>query len=75
MTKCFGEGKCIQKREYGYYKPFKCPFNCKIKLCPTCNNHHEPEWQLEKNDGKCRECLRVKYNELMMSKVFGCKCF
>lgn len=75
MKQCFGEGKCIKKREYGYYRPFKCPYNCKVKLCPTCNKHHEPQWILENNSGQCAHCLRIKHNERMMSKVFGGKIY
>ncbi|XWV25904.1 hypothetical protein QJ857_gp1177 [Tupanvirus soda lake] len=73
MTNCFGNGKCIKKRQNGYYKPFKCPYNCKLVACYHCKKSMIPLWILEHGAGFCSECLRIRHNERMMQKVFKCK--
>jgi len=68
--KCYGNGKCIKKRSYGYYKPYKCEYYCKLVSCQFCNKHKHPQWLIEKNYGHCPECLRIYHNEKYMQKIF-----
>lgn len=73
MARCFGNGKCIKKRDHGYYKPFKCPYNCKLVPCFFCKKNPMPLWMLEDNGGRCPHCVRIRHNEVMMQKVFQCQ--
>lgn len=77
MTKrvCFGDGRCIRRNansQYygGFYKPFKCPHNCKLVKCYSCNITQMPKWMLVNNAGKCAECLKIRHNAKMMQKLF-----
>ncbi len=73
MSKCFGNGKCIMKRKYGYhgyYKPYKCSYNCKLVPCYYCKKTMMPKYFLEDNNGYCTECMRIKYNGKIMDKLF-----
>ena len=72
---CFGDGKCIKRNinnQYygGYYKPFKCPYNCKLVKCYSCKTTQMPKWILINNAGKCSECLKKRHNSIMMQKLF-----
>ena len=70
MPRCFGNGNCIKKRTNGYYKPFKCPYNCKLVACYNCKNVTAPLWLLQQGAGSCSECLKLKFNDKMMQKLF-----
>lgn len=70
MVRCFGNGKCIHKRKYGYYKPYKCAYNCKLLACFYCKKVFLPQWILENNNGRCHTCVKIRHNERMMEKVF-----
>ena len=69
MANCFGDGKCIWRARNGYYKPFKCPYHCKLVICGMCNISKMPKWILTKY-GKCMNCQKILYNEKMMDKLF-----
>ena len=56
-------------KAYTYYKPFKCPYNCKLVICGMCNLSKMPKWILTIY-GKCTHCQKMLYNEKMMSKIF-----
>ena len=78
MTKryCFGDGRCIKRNPHsqyygGFYKPFKCPYNCKLVKCRMCGMTQMPKWMLIDNGGKCANCLKIRHNTIMMQKVFG----
>ncbi|BCS83373.1 hypothetical protein QLL95_gp0750 [Cotonvirus japonicus] len=71
MVRCFGEGYCIKpKADYGYYKPYKCEYNCKLVACCSCQQKYMPQWILDKKHGICDDCRRVRHNESMMAKLF-----
>lgn len=72
---CFGDGRCIKynANNYyygGFYKPIKCPYNCKLVKCYCCEITQMPKWMLLKNAGKCNVCLKKKYYSKIMQKVF-----
>ena len=72
---CFGDGKCIKKSNNssyfgGYYKPFKCPYNCKLVKCYFCKTTQMPKWILLNNGGKCSQCLKLQHNEKIMNNIF-----
>lgn len=74
---CFGDGRCIRSRKYyssdtpsKFYKPFKCPHNCKLVKCYHCDQTFYPEWILKKKNGYCPSCLRIRHNGKMMDKLF-----
>lgn len=73
---CFGDGRCIKKNSQsqyygGFYKPFKCSYNCKLVKCYSCGNNPMPKWMLVERGGKCSGCLKIHHNTKMMQKVFG----
>lgn len=55
----------------GFYKPFKCKFNCKLVKCFHCEKTYYPFWILQKHNGYCPECLRLKHNSSIMDKIFN----
>ncbi len=75
-NKCYGNGQCIKKRNNNcsgtkdYYKPYKCSYGCKLVMCNYCKKSMHPLWVLEKGAGRCSECLRIRYNEMQMHKLF-----
>ena len=77
MPKCFGDGRCIITGGYGYhngyYKPYRCRYNCKLIKCLNCHQPSAPLWILEKNAGKCDKCLKLNHNEYIMKKIFSVK--
>lgn len=69
MHNCYGDGHCIKWRSNGYFKPFKCPYNCKLVFCQQCRITKMPQYILEKK-GWCEDCQKIRYNEKIMNKVF-----
>ena len=69
MPRCFGDGKCIIKGTHGYYKPFRCSYNCKLISCYSCRNSRVPQWVLNEI-GICSNCLKIRRNETIMNKLF-----
>lgn len=68
MVYCFGDGKCIQHGENGYFKPFKCKYHCKLIPCYSYGTTKMPKWMLLKKS-RCADCQKMLYNGMMMKVI------